>query len=112
LNLVGPFGAGINNAVRNIGFDVYTDPSSVDTTIGGDHAFAVLKRPDAPIGGPLGAYLLYDVNLATGGISNGARVGPAAAPFDFEGGFAVNPIPEPTSLLMLGLGCLFIGRRK
>ena len=110
LNLVGPFGATIDNTIRNIGFDIYTDPTSVDTGIGGDFAFAVLKRPDAPFGGVLGSYLLYDVNLATGGISNGALVGPAATPFDFEGGFAV--IPEPSSLVLLVLGCLGTVRRR
>jgi hypothetical protein len=45
---------------------------------------------------------LYDLNLATGGISNGALVGPAAAPFDFVGGFSVLPveIPEPAGVAL------------
>ena len=64
MNLVGPFGVTIT-VQRGIGFDVYTDPLSVDATIGGDTAYAVLKRADT-VGG---AYLIYNVNLATGGIT-------------------------------------------
>jgi len=91
---VGAFGATID-ALANIGFDIYTTPGDADLTIGGDFGFAVLQRPDAPVGGPFGAYMLYDVNLATGAITNGALVGPAATPFDFVGGFSVLPIPIP-----------------
>lgn len=104
LNEVGAFGVDIN-ANSNIGLDIYTTPGDADPTIGGDFGFAVLTRPNAPINGPLGAYLLYDVNLATGQITNGALVGPAAAPFDFNGGFAVLPveIPEPASVALTTL---------
>lgn len=110
---VGPFGLGID-AQRNIGFDIYTTPGNTDTSLAGDFGFAVLKRPDAPINGPLGAYLLYNVNLATGGISNGALVGPAATPYDFDGGFAVLPgVPEPSAgLLALAASMLAIRRRR
>lgn len=115
VNSIGPFGVTVD-ASRNIGFDIYTTPGSADDTIGGDFGFAVLTRPDAPINGPLGAYLLYDINLATGQITNGALVGPAATPYGFEGGFAVLPIPEPTSgvLVMAGIGavCAAIRRRR
>jgi len=109
---VGPFGVTID-AQRNMGFDIYTAPDDADPTIGGDSAFAVLTRPDAPINGPLGAYLLYDVNLATGQITNGALVGPAATPFDFEGGFAIVPEPSTGVLLYLagGLAAAFSRRR-
>ncbi|MCC7085906.1 MAG: DUF4394 domain-containing protein, partial [Pirellulales bacterium] len=101
LTEVGQFGVTID-ANANIGFDIYTTPGDADPTIGGDFGFAVLTRPNAPLGGPLGAYLLYDLNLATGGISNGALVGPAAAPFDFVGGFSVLPveIPEPAGVAL------------
>jgi hypothetical protein len=64
----------------------------------------VLTRPDAPLGGPLGSYLLYKVNLDTGQLTNGALVGPAAMPYDFTGGFAINPVPEPGTWAMLGIG--------
>jgi len=105
LTVVGAFGATID-ANANISFDIYTTPGDADPTIGGDFGFAVLTRPDAPISGPLGAYMLYDVNLATGQITNGALVGPAAAPFDFVGGFAVLPVavPEPGTVLLALLG--------
>ena len=107
LNLVGPFGASINNTQQNIGFDIYT------TTLGGpDSAYAVLKRPDVPVGGPLGSYLLYSVNLGTGAITNGALVGPVATPFDFVGGFAVMPIPEPTALALLAAVVPVLLRRR
>lgn len=111
LNLVGPFGVTINNVQRGIGFDVYTDPSSVDATIGGDSAYAVLKRPDAPINGPLGAYLLYNVNLATGQITNGALVDGGR---NFDGGFAIAPgVPEPTTLtLAVGLAAMLVAKSK
>jgi hypothetical protein len=88
LNTVGPFGVTIN-ALANTSFDIATDPISLL-----DSGYAVLQRPDAPLGGPLGSYLVYDVNLATGQISNGALVGPAQNPYDFTGGFAVMPVPE------------------
>lgn len=106
---IGNFGVTVD-AQAGIGFDIYTTPGDMDSTIGGDFAFAVLTRPDAPINGPLGAYLLYDVNLATGQITNGALVGPAATPYNFVGGFAVNPIPEPATLGLLAIATL-VGRR-
>jgi hypothetical protein len=110
---VGSFGFMID-AQRNIGFDIYTTPGNVDPSLSGDFGFAVLKRPDAPLGGPLGSYLLYNVNLATGGISNGALVGPAATPYDFDGGFAVLPgVPEPSAgLLALVASTLAVRRRQ
>ena len=85
LNTVGPFGASVN-ANSGIGFDIATDPASVDDGIGGDRAYAVLSRPDAPTGNE-GAYLLYDVNLSTGQITGGRLVGGGEA--NFTGGFAV-----------------------
>lgn len=108
---VGDFGVTINNVQRGIGFDIYTTPGSVDATIGGDFAYAVLKRPDAPINGPLGAYLLYTVNLSTGGIANGALVDGGR---NFDGGFAIAPgIPEPaTALLAAGLAAGLAVRRR
>lgn len=110
LTEVGPFGVTID-ANANIGFDIYTTPGDADPTIGGDFGFAVLTRPDAPINGPLGAYLLYDVNLATGGLTNGALVGPAATPFDFVGGFSVLPveIPEPASIALFACAPVVLG---
>jgi len=104
MNLVGAFGATINNVQRGIGFDVYTDPLSVDATIGGDTAYAVLERPDAPINGPLGAYLLYNVNLATGAITGGALVDGGR---NFDGGFAILPgVPEPSTFALAALAAM------
>lgn len=85
LNTVGPFGGSVN-ADSGIGFDIVTDPASTDDGIGGDRAYAVLRRPDAPVGN-LGAYLLYDVNLSTGQITGARLVGGGEA--NFTGGFAV-----------------------
>jgi Domain of unknown function (DUF4394) len=96
VSTVGSLGVTVD-ALAGMAFDIYTVPGNVDPTIAGDFAFAVLQRPDAPLNGPLGSYLLYDVDLATGQITNGALVGPAATPYDFTGGFAVNPIPEPAA---------------
>jgi hypothetical protein len=115
LTEVGPFGVTID-ASANISFDIYTTPGDADPTIGGDFGFAVLQRPDSPpLPGPMGAYQLYDVDLATGQISHGALVGPAAAPFDFVGGFAVLPVavPEPTSFAVFaGAAALLTGFRR
>ena len=86
LNTVGPFGASVN-AESGIGFDIVTDPASLDDGIGGDRAYAVLRRPDAPTGN-VGAYLLYDVNLSTGQITGGRLVGGGSG-MNFAGGFAV-----------------------
>jgi hypothetical protein len=105
LNTVGPFGATID-ALTNMGFDIYTDPASTDNTITGDRGLAVLRRPEAS------QYLLYDVNLATGQITNGRAVGGG---IDFTGGFAVAPaaVPEPSTLvLMLGAGLPMLAIRK
>lgn len=102
LNLVGPFGVTIDGNAP-IHFDIYTTPGDADPTIGGDAGYAVYRRPDAPINGPLNSYLLYKVNLATGATTMGALVGPAATPFSFEGGLAILPvpIPEPASLMLM-----------
>jgi len=104
---VGSFGIGPSDALSGIGFDIYTTPGNADATIGGDFAYAVYQRPDAPLGGPLGSYLLYSVNLATGATTNSASVGPAATPFDFVGGFAIAPlpIPEPSTLILFAAAC-------
>ncbi|MDX1964880.1 MAG: DUF4394 domain-containing protein [Pirellulales bacterium] len=109
---VGPFGVTID-ALSGIGFDIYTIPGNTDTSLVGDSGFAVFQRT-ATAGG---AYLLYDVDLATGATTNGAIVGPAATPYDFTGGFAVAPLPVPEpSAIMLGLlavaGGVAFARRK
>jgi hypothetical protein len=106
MTLVGAFGASIV-ANAGIGFDIYTVPGDVDPTIGGDSAYAVLTR-NATQGG---AYLLYQVNLSTGAITNGRLVGPVGTPSDFTGGFAIAPlgIPEPTTLAMMALGVVVGG---
>lgn len=109
---VGSFGVTLD-ALDDISFDIFTPLGDSDTTIGGDFGFAVLRRPDAPIDDP-GIYLLYDVNLGTGGISNGATVGSPSSPYDFIGGFALLPIaflpPQPAPAAgmsgLLGLSLL------
>lgn len=113
LTTVGGFGVSITDTISNISFDILTDQNDADTTIVGDKGYAVLRRTSAPAGGSLGAYLLYDVNLATGGISNGALVGAGVIPEDFTGGFAVSPfVPSPSAALMLGLASVAAGARR
>jgi hypothetical protein len=104
LSLVGPLGVDVL-PLAGVGFDIYTDPTSVDSTIGGDTAFAVFRRPGTS---PL--YLLYDVNLGTGAAINGRLVGGG---LDFTGGFAV--VPEPSSVVLACLavaGLGLIARRR
>jgi hypothetical protein len=101
LNLVGPFGMSIDgNAPAH--FDILTPPGTSNNL-----GYAVYRRPDAPLGGPLNSYLLYDVNLNTGQTLFGRLVGPAATPFSFEGGLAVLAVPEPTSVVLAAV-CLAV----
>lgn len=101
VNPVGIFGVTID-ANPGIGFDIYSDPAVADDTITGDRAFAVYTRSD----GGSGAYLLYDVDLATGLTTGGRAVGGGQ---DFTGGLAI--IPEPSALGLLGLAGLTALRR-
>jgi hypothetical protein len=110
LTLVGPFGAGISNSQTRVHFDVYTDPDDADTGIGGDTGYAVFKRPDSPPGPSAGSYLLYNVNLATGATTNGKLVGDPTI-MNFDGGFSILPIPEPTSAAMLVFGSALVAMR-
>jgi hypothetical protein len=105
LTQVGDFGAGID-AITRIHFDIFTVQTDVDPTIAGDFGYAVFQRPDAPTGGtaPLGSYLLYNVDLATGQTLGGRLVGDATTPANFDGGFAVLPIPEPSCAMLLVVG--------
>jgi hypothetical protein len=110
---VGPFGATITNSQSNIHFDIFTPLGSVDPTNDDDLGYAVLRRPDAPLGGVLGSYLLYSVNLDSGQITNGAVVGPVATPSDFTGGFSILPqVPEPASLSTLAALAIAGVRRR
>ncbi len=104
---VGPFGVTVD-ALVGMGFDIYTTPGDADLTIGGDFGFAVLRRETVASG----AYQLYDVDLATGAISNGALVGPALTPYNFDGGFAVVPEPSAACFLATALSALLVGRRQ
>ena len=65
LNLVGPFGVG--NRRQCAGSFRYPHAPGTSNNLG----YAVYRRPDAPLGGPLNSYLLYDVNLGTGATVNG-----------------------------------------
>jgi len=57
----------------------------------------VLKRADTAGG----AYLIYNVNLATDGITGGALVDGGR---NFDGGFAIAPgVPEPSTLVLAAL---------
>jgi hypothetical protein len=96
LNSVGAFGVTIDGD-PNMAFDIYTDPFSIDETIGGDRGLAVFRRG--------GAYMLYDVDLANGATTGGRLVDGG---IDFTGGFAVapDPIPEPG---VLAMGLLTMG---
>jgi hypothetical protein len=114
LTEVGDFGLTIDAQTR-MHFDVFTDPADVDTSIAGDFGYAVYKRPDAPPApGPTGSYLLYNVNLATGETLQGRLVGDATTPANFDGGFAVLPVPEPSTaaLFVSSIMGLISMRRK
>jgi hypothetical protein len=51
--------------------------------------------------------LLYNVNLATGATTNGKLVGDPTI-MNFDGGFSVLPIPEPTSATIVVLGSALV----
>lgn len=109
LTAIGSFGATINNTLANVSFDILSDANT-----GANFGYAVLQRPDTPVNGPLGAYLLYNVNLSTGAITGGALVD-SASPRDFTGGFAVSPfIPAPgaTSFAAVILATISTRRRR
>ncbi len=109
LNTLGPIGVTVN-ALPNVGFDILTDVGSVDTTIGGDHGYAVFRRPE--VTGAPGPWLLYDVNLGSGQVTNGALVGiNSGSSADFTGGLAVI-IPEPTSIVLVLVGLIGLALRK
>lgn len=105
LNAVGPYGVTVDSLL-GASLDIFTDPLSVDTGIGGDRALAVFTRVENP-----GAYLLYDVNLATGQVTNGRSVGGGCG---FQRGFAIAPqaVPEPSVLLLAGLAGAAAWRRR
>jgi MYXO-CTERM domain-containing protein len=110
MTLVGPFGASIL-AQQGVGFDIYSALGAVD------RGLAVFTRSDGPTGN-VGAYVLYNVNLATGATTGGALVmaSGGSTPFDFAGGFSVlpTPVPEPVSLGLAAIGVagLFALRRR
>lgn len=110
LTEVGSFGLTID-AIAPMHFDVYTDPMNGD-----NFAYAVYRRHDAPMPGPTGAYLLYNVNLFTGQTFMGRLVGDDVTPANFDGGFAVLPVPIPepagASLLLCGAAALAIATRR
>lgn len=112
LALVGSFGVGFN-ALANTSFDILTAAADADVGIGGDTGYAVLRRPDAPLGGPFGQWMIYNVNLGTGSMTSGALVGIAGGnpSADFTGGLAVI-IPGPASVTLLALGALVLRRRR
>jgi hypothetical protein len=79
------------NVSQNIAFDIFTDPNSSDTGIGGDFAYLV----DSNSGGAA----IYSLNLGTG-----AATIFGSANRDFAGGFALagaTAVPEPAHF---GLG--------
>jgi hypothetical protein len=106
LTAVGALGVTVD-VLQGVSFDIYTDPTSVDDTVGGDTGYAVAKRT-ATSGG---AYLLYNVDLTNGFLTNGKTIGVSLVA-DFTGGFAV--VPEPGSMLLAGFAAagLFWMKRK
>jgi hypothetical protein len=105
LVLIGDFGLTID-AERGIGFDIGTNPNTLANS-----AFAVYTRPDSPVGNE-GEYMIYNVNLATGATTGGALVG-GGPYYDFDGGFSVRFVPEPTSILLwIGTVCGTLSFRR
>jgi hypothetical protein len=103
MTLVGSFGFEIT-VNSGIAFDIFSQVPG-DDSIADELAFAALTR-NATSGG---AYLLYDVNLATGGITGGRLVGGG---LDFTGGLAVIAAPEPATLATLVGGAMLMRRRR
>ena len=105
LNAVGPYGVTVDSLLGG-SFDIYTDPLSVDPTIGGDRGLAVFTRIENPT-----SYLLYEVNLATGQVTNGRSVDGGR---NFSRGFAIMPtaVPEPAAALFAAMAGVVALRRR
>jgi hypothetical protein len=111
INVVGPFGVTVDGIVPT-GFDI-ASLNPADDSLADERAFSVFVRPSSGTLEALDSFLLYDVNLSTGQITNGRLVGTNVSPSSFEGGLAVRVVPEPASLAIIaGASSLVLRRRR